>query len=139
MTKYKDFINDLVKDYINNKLSDSDIQDIIEGYCISNNQAQEFYYEEYYRDFYEKVKELQEKKIKELAIDMVQHYHDLNPFEFTFREELEGVLNLYFDLKNGYIDTYIDTIKEDLENEEDEIERENFQNLLERLNDLKEA
>ena len=77
--------------------------------------------------------------IKELAIDMVQHYHDLNPFEFTLREELDGVLNLYFDLKNGYIDPYIDTIKEDLENEEDEIERENFQNLLERLNDLKEA
>lgn len=45
------FINDLVNDFNNDLLSNSDIQDIIEGYCLMNDAD----YEEIYNIFYKRV------------------------------------------------------------------------------------
>ena len=80
---------------------------------------------------------------KDLAVDLVDLYHGLDPFEFTYREDLDGVIDTYNDLLNGDIMKYIVSLK-DLKEEGVYVVAENgslieldIQGLIDRLNDLK--
>lgn len=59
-----------------------------------------------------------ENKIKILAVDIIEFYRDLFPFEGTFSEALEGVINTYKCLMAGETSPII----EDLKGLRDEVE-----------------
>lgn len=53
---------------------------------------------------------------KDLVVELVNLYHGLDPFEFTYREELESVIDTYNDLLNGDFMKYkifLNDLKED--------------------------
>ena len=72
-------------------------------------------------------------KIKTLAVDIVEFYHDLDPYEASFSDALEGVLVTYQDLEKGNKASYIDALKSLKEDVEDGWATWTCDDLIERL------
>lgn len=74
----------------------------------------------------------------ELAIRIVELFHDIDPYQCDFREELEGAIDIYCNLIDGDFDRPLEALRYEQECMDDDAwYKEDIQDLINDIEELK--